>query len=254
MGRSLYIGTYLGIPVKVHWSFGLILLLIAYIIYDEGFNVQEGTALILYVFSLFFCVILHEYGHALAARRFDVGTEDIILSPIGGLARLHRIPENPRQELVIAIAGPLVNLVIALILVLVILIVGQFDISPQESMTMLVHPIGFIQMVLLLNVVLFVFNLIPAFPMDGGRILRAGLSLKLDRLKATRIASITGRLISIVFMVVGVYYSHYALIFIGLFVYIMAFKEYQYLKIKRMHEMQQAQRIDIGINPPQLEE
>ncbi|NNE25533.1 MAG: site-2 protease family protein [Saprospiraceae bacterium] len=253
MGRSLYIGTYLGIPVKVHWSFGLILLLIGYIIYDEGFNFQESAALILYVFSLFLCVILHEYGHALAARRYGVGTEDIILSPIGGLARLHRIPENPKQELVIAIAGPLVNLIIALILFLIILIVGQFELTQQESMTMLIHPIGFIQMVLLLNIVLFVFNLIPAFPMDGGRILRAGLSLKLDRLKATRIASITGRFLSVVFMVVGVYYSHYALIFIGLFVYIMAFKEYQYLKMKKMHELQQAQLIDINYSTTEEE-
>ena len=246
MGRSLYIGTYLGIPVKVHWSFGLILLLIGYIIYDEGYNPRESTSLIMYVFSLFLCVILHEYGHALAARKFGVGTEDIILSPIGGLARLHSIPENPKKELVIAIAGPLVNLIIALLLILAILLIGQVNFDQQDTMTMLVHPVGFMQMVLLLNIVLFVFNLIPAFPMDGGRILRAGLSLKMDRLKATRIASITGRLFSIAFMVIGVYYSHYALIFIGLFVYIMAFKEYQYLRLKRMHEMQRARTIELN--------
>ncbi len=236
MDRSLYIGTYAGIPVKIHWTFIIIILLIAYISYSEKLDFSESISLSLYVFCLFLCVVLHEYGHALAARKYGVQTKDIILSPIGGLARLNFIPEKPKQEFIIAIAGPMVNLLIATLILIGILLSGSYIIPDEESIAILMHPIGFLQMIFVLNLVLFFFNLIPAFPMDGGRILRALLSMRLDRLKATRIASFIGRVIAVIFIIVGATKQYYALLFIGFFVYVTAYKEYEYLKFKKKKE------------------
>ncbi|MBT8189797.1 MAG: site-2 protease family protein [Bacteroidia bacterium] len=237
MSRTLYIGTYAGIPVKIHWTFSFILLLIAYVTVSENLLLKESLVFSIYVLCLFLCVIFHEYGHALTARRYGVRTQDIMLSPIGGMARLDHIPEIPGQELKIAIAGPLVNLILAAIFFMVIQIYGNFIMPEEESLGILMHPIGFVQMLLVLNLVLFAFNLIPAFPMDGGRILRALLSYRTDRLKATYIASFIGRLLSVVFVIIGAIYQLYALLFIGLFVYVMAYREYAFLK-HRKEQMQ----------------
>lgn len=233
MNRNLYIGTYAGIPIKIHWTFSFIIVLVVYVSISENLLLKESLIFGLYVLCLFLCVVLHEYGHALTARRYGVKTRDILISPIGGLARLDHIPEVPGQELRIAIAGPLVNLILAGIFFLIILINGHFLLPEEESLAILMHPIGFIQMLLVLNLVLFAFNLIPAFPMDGGRILRAMLSYRNDRLKATYIASIVGRLLSVVFIAVGAIFQMYALFFIGLFVYVMAYREYAFLKYRK---------------------
>ena len=160
MGKSLFLGRYAGIPIYVHWTFGLLLLSLAYFCVHLGLEIQTAAWLTLYVFTLFFCVILHEYGHALMARKFGVDTRDIIISPIGGLARLERMPIVPKQELLIAIAGPLVNVAIALLLVATMSLAGI-----QLFAGLLPFPSNgteYIQLVLLLNIVLFFFNLVPA--------------------------------------------------------------------------------------------
>jgi len=222
--RSLHAGTYWDIPVKIHWTFSLLFMIILGI---GWYNGADGMALLaygLFIILMFVCVILHEYGHALAARKYGVKTLDIIISPIGGIARLQKLPEKPSQELIIAIAGPLVNLVIAVLLFLcsLLLFTGEDIVLPDESIELISTPYGFLALLFWINCVLFVFNLVPAFPMDGGRILRAFLSMKYGKVNGTKYASIVGRVLAVIFVLYGVMMSYYTLIFIGIFVYMMA--------------------------------
>lgn len=232
--KSLPLGTYADIPVKLHWSFGLIILFIAYVIVSQNLNLASSIGLLLYVFSVFLSVLLHEYGHALMARRYDIKTFDIVLTPIGGLARLTRMPTIPGREIMIAIAGPLVNLVIILLILIILFVFGIGIIAPDEEDIMLIvaNPIGFLHMVMLMNGVLFLFNLIPAFPMDGGRIFRALLSYKLTRLRATFIASLVGRAFAIGFIIFAYLNDIFSLGFIGVFIFLAAGREYNHMKMK----------------------
>jgi Zn-dependent protease len=201
MRGSFKIANLFGIPVFVHWSFWLLFLFVAYI----GKTLPSIAFHSVYVLALFVCVVLHEFGHALSARFYGVSTKDITILPIGGVARLDKMPEKPFQEFVVAIAGPAVNVVIALFLGLVIYGGSHFfetktsDISsPVESditFSNLLHTLLFS------NIGLVVFNMIPAFPMDGGRVLRALLSFRLGRSKATHIASLLGQIISVGFII-----------------------------------------------------
>jgi len=223
---SLSLGRYFQIPVFLHWSFILIVLFISYVVISEEMEALQAAAFSLYIILVFFCVVLHEYGHALMARRYGIETQDIIITPIGGLARLRGMPEEPRGELMIAIAGPLVNLVIAVLIFLLLYLMGVGIILPDaDDLTILTNPIGFLHLVLMLNFILFLFNLIPAFPMDGGRILRAFLSMKLGKRKATHIASIIGRILAVAFIILASYNGLPGLLFIGIFIFIMAGKE-----------------------------
>ena len=123
MRGSLRLFTWFGIPVHLHWSFGLIFLYAFWIGYDNNLDISGTVWLMGFFVALFGCVLLHEYGHALTARRYGVATHDIILTPIGGIARLEKMPEKPVQEFVVAIAGPLVNVAIALLLFAVSMLV-----------------------------------------------------------------------------------------------------------------------------------
>ncbi len=224
LGKTLYLGTYAKIPVFVHWTFAFMFLFALFLTVEEGFSWLSLFWYSTYIVAIFFCVILHEYGHALAARNYGVPTKDIIISPIGGVARLEGMPKKPKEELVIAIAGPLVNvaLAIAVFLLFSLLYSGSALIANLEQNA---NPIGvenFLRMMIIINVVLFLFNLFPAFPMDGGRILRALLAMRFGRLKATRIASITGQCLAVMMMAYAVWATHPTLIFIGGFVYLMA--------------------------------
>jgi Zn-dependent protease/CBS domain-containing protein len=171
----------------------------------------EGVGFILAIFG---CVVLHELGHALAARRYGIQTADITLLPIGGVARLQRIPEKPGQELVVALAGPAVNVVIVLIL----LALGFRPFIPTDEGMVLVRE-GFWARLLEINIFLVVFNLIPAFPMDGGRVLRALLALTMEYSRATRLAASIGQAIAIVFGFLGLT-GNPMLLLIALFVWI----------------------------------
>lgn len=226
--QALHIGTFAGIPVKIHWSFGFIVLLMAYIGFKDQLSAQGYLWLAVTVLSLFTCVVLHEYGHALTARRYGIKTMDILLTPIGGIARLSGMPKKPIQEFVIAIAGPLVN--VAIMLVTMMYLYFAIDANSEELLEDLIIIDSFPELMLylfFLNSILFAFNLIPAFPMDGGRILRSLLSLRMSKLKATRIASVIGRIFAVLFLGLAIYMEQITLGFIAIFVFIMAQREYK---------------------------
>ncbi len=231
--------TFAGIPLRLHWTFSFMLLLIFFLSWDEGFSPVLFTWNLLFVGSLFTCVVLHEYGHALTARRYGIATRDIILTPIGGIARLEGMPANPLHELAIAFAGPLVNLFIAALLVFPafyffptelshlksVFLTGELEVEEQLSIILRY----WLPALLFLNLVLAGFNLLPAFPMDGGRILRALLSLRWSRLRATRIASRIGQVAGLLFAFLAYQFSHPGLAFIGVFIIITATREYRSL-------------------------
>lgn len=230
-GKSWNIGTYFGIPVKIHWSFGLLLLFLFYNIVTSGLKLWEGVAYTVLMLTVFACVVLHEYGHALTAKKFGVDTVDIIVSPIGGIARMKYIPDKPMQEFFITLNGPLVNLILgSLLAVLMFLITGKFSLNLDSYN--LEDPMEFIRLLSLINFTLFFFNLIPAFPMDGGRILRSLLAVKLGKVKATRIASLVGRVFAIGFVIFGIFDQQLILSLIGLFIFMMAGREYSQTKLQ----------------------
>ena len=190
MRGSLSLGRIAGIDVFLHWTFVLLLAgaFAFYLFSGSSLGIAlAGVGLILAVFA---CVVLHEFGHALMARRYDVPTRDITLYPIGGVARLQRIPDEPKLELLIAVAGPAVNVAIAAVVFLVLVATGQ---SLEPGAGLLAPADQFLQNVLWINLVLVAFNLLPAFPMDGGRVLRALLAFRLDYARATQIAAAVGQ-------------------------------------------------------------
>lgn len=232
MKGAVKILTAFNIPVFVHWSFGLILVYILYISQSEGFNLKQTGWSLLTVLGLFVCVTMHEYGHALAARRYGVGTRDIALYPIGGVARLERLPKKPLQEFVVAIAGPLVNFAIVLLLIPYVYFFPEgFDALLEEG-GLATSALTFLPAIFVLNLVLGIFNLIPAFPMDGGRILRALLAVKLSRVNATLIAARVGQgfaLLALYFAFTSEQASPMTGL-IGAFIFMMAQQEYRFVK------------------------
>jgi len=217
MKTSLFIGRPFGIKVTVHWTF---FILIAYVVYTNlrnGSSIAEMFESVFFILTIFGCVILHELGHSLAARRYGIITRGITLLPIGGVASLTKIPEEPQKELFIAIAGPLINLAIALILFFILLL-GGFNFSLLFSFQYL-NRAAFLPALLIVNMMLFLFNLVPAFPMDGGRLLRAGLGFRFSRLQATRVAARIGQLFAIFFAIWGLFNNPF-LILIAVFVFI----------------------------------
>jgi Zn-dependent protease len=202
MGRSLRIGSVFGIGLHIHWSFLIVPFVALTSTWGSG---AEAVLLSLgLVFGLFGCVLLHELGHALMARRFGIQTRDITLLIIGGVARLERMSEHPGEEIAIAVAGPLVNVVIAAGLWLGMDLAGM---SPWASGELMEYgTVADKLMVLLLgaNIMLVLFNMIPAFPMDGGRVFRALLSIAFGRLRGTELAVAVAKVIAVVFVGVGV--------------------------------------------------
>lgn len=185
------IGRIAGTEVKVHLTFVLFLGWWALSGYQEGGPSGAVTAALL-LLALFACILLHEFGHILMARHFGVRTPDVILLPIGGVARLERIPEEPRQELLIALAGPAVTAVLALIFYLLLRLTGGNAEVDQ------LNPLApFLNQLLVTNVWLLLFNMIPAFPMDGGRVLRALLSSRMGLVRGTRVAASLGQVLAI---------------------------------------------------------
>ena len=231
--NAIQVGRYWGIPVKIHWTFAFLLVLLLFSAYTNGFNTHQTFGFVLFFLCVFLCVVLHEFGHALMAKKFKVVTRDIILSPIGGVARLESLPKNPFQELSIAIAGPAVNLIITGVLIPVLYF--GFDTGwPRIDDFKYDDPIEFFKYLAFVNLGLFVFNLVPAFPMDGGRILRSILAMNMDKIKATKIASSIGKVIAILFIIVGIFFQHLTLSLIGIFIFLMAGMEYKSLRI---HEL-----------------
>ncbi|HJO38724.1 MAG: site-2 protease family protein [Vicinamibacterales bacterium] len=219
MKWSWRIATIAGIPIYVHGTF---LVLIGFILFSGVAGGRELGAVIasaLFLLAIFFTIVLHELGHALTARRFGIRTRDITLLPIGGLARLERMPDVPRQELWVALAGPAVNLAIAagcyLALMLTLGTLPELAFDPSA---------GVVERFTVVNLSLAVFNLVPAFPMDGGRMLRALLAERLDYVRATEIAANIGQGLALLFGFVGLF-SNPFLVFIALFVWMGASSE-----------------------------
>ncbi|MEZ4708855.1 MAG: site-2 protease family protein [Caldilineaceae bacterium] len=225
MGSSLTLFRLFGIEVRVHWSFLLILAYGAFF-YSNSQLGQIGGALfgILTILLLFVCVTLHEFGHALVAQSYHVEVPHITLLPIGGVASLERIPEKPLQEFNIAVAGPLVNFAIALILLpLRLLMTGDpFWPGVDTLMRQMQEPnlAGIVTFLIVTNLTLGIFNLLPAFPMDGGRVLRALLAMTMPYVRATNIAVFVGRVMAGLLFLWGIFGGGVFLMLIAFFVYV----------------------------------
>jgi Zn-dependent protease len=215
MKWSLKLGKLLGIDVYLHFTFLLLLAFLGFIYWRATQNVETALRGVAFIVALFGCVVLHELGHALMARHYGIQTRDITLLPIGGIARLEKMPEKPMQELWVALAGPAVNAVIAAVLFAGLTATSSF--TPVEELSVTGGSLW--QRLLMLNLLLVAFNLLPAFPMDGGRVLRACLAMRLGRRRATAIAANVGQGMAILFGIFGFFYNPF-LIFIGIFVYL----------------------------------
>ena len=229
MRWSFRLLTLAGIRIEVHATF---VLMVVWFALSQG-NTHEAVLTVLELLLLFACVLLHELGHALAARRFGIPTREIILLPFGGVAKLERMPEKPAQEIIVALAGPGVNVIIATLLTAILMGMG---VSPEAIVEHGVAVVGganaagptqggILESLLVLNVMLMTFNLIPAFPMDGGRVLRATLAMAMPYARATRIASQIGQGFALLFALGGVLVRNPVMVFIALFVFMAAGEE-----------------------------
>jgi Zn-dependent protease/CBS domain-containing protein len=226
MGWSFPVGRVLGISVRLHVTFVLLLGFIGY-----GGFIQAGPSgaiwSLAWLCSIFACIVLHELGHSVVAQQLDVQVKSITLLPIGGVAALRRIPENPWHEIAITLAGPMVNAAIAAVLL------------PIAGLPVPILPHGFpvgvpelLRMLVGVNVVLFAFNFVPAFPMDGGRLLRALLALALPYQRATVIAATVGQGLAIVFVVAGLLMPQVFLLIIGVFIFLGAEGEERMVRMR----------------------
>jgi Zn-dependent protease/predicted transcriptional regulator len=219
MRWSIRIGTVAGIRIEVHVTF---LLMLAGVALFTTAGPRDALHTTLDLALLFACVVLHELGHALAARRYGIRTREIVLLPIGGVARLERMPEKPGQEMVVALAGPAVNVVLVTFFGGWLLALG----ARPDTLLERARGEGTLEFLLFANLAMIVFNMIPAFPMDGGRVLRSGLALVMPFARATRYASLVGQGFALLFAAAGVFlFKSPVLVFIALFVFVTAGEE-----------------------------
>jgi len=222
------IGTIAGIAVYMHPTFLLLLVFVGWQHWLLGHSAAAVAGGVVFMLALFGCVVLHELGHALTARRYGIRTRDITLLPIGGVARLERMPDQPVQEFWVALAGPAVNVVIAAVLYALLLATNGF--APLEHVSVVEGP--FLERLMLVNVFLVGFNLLPAFPMDGGRVVRALLATRLEYTRATQIAASLGQSMAFLFGFMGLMSGNPFLIFIALFVWVGAAQEASVVQIR----------------------
>ena len=201
MFQTVYLGKLLGIKVYIHWTFWFLAL------YVGLSNIRHGlgpaASAVGFIFAVFGCVFLHEMGHALAGKWFRIPTLDITLYPIGGVARMADFTRSPFIELVVAIAGPMVNVVIASVLFLGLSIRASLDQITPDS----IGEFGPLEQLLIANVILAVFNMLPAFPMDGGRVLRSLLAMLMPYAQATRFAARFGQIMAVLMFVTGLFWN-----------------------------------------------
>jgi stage IV sporulation protein FB len=228
MGWSVNIGSIAGTAIRIHFTFVIFLawIFLANLISGGAAAAWNSLAFLL---LLFVCVLAHEFGHIFVARAFGVPTPDVTLLPIGGVARLARIPDKPIEEFLVAIAGPLVNVAIAVVLI----VLGGASLDAQHLATMGSAKASLVDRLAEVNLFLAVFNMIPAFPMDGGRVLRALLATRLGHLRATEIAAAIGQLVAFGLGFLGLF-GNPLLIFIAVFVYLAASSESQLVAIRAM--------------------
>ncbi len=228
---GLPIFSFKGIGVFVHWTFLLLPAYIAYSGWKDGMVLTEILHEVGLVLIVFVCVLLHEFGHSLTALRYGVRTKNIVLLPIGGVASLERMPEEPRKEFWITLAGPMVNLVIALLAFGLIAITGVTE-SFSDLFLGATEWTNTLMFIFGMNVFLFLFNLVPAYPMDGGRLLRSLLSMRMPRPKATKIAGRIGQVMAVIFVMAAIYEQAPFLGLIGVFIFMAAGAEIRTLAPK----------------------
>src|SRR5438067_10423355 len=225
---SINIGTIAGTAVRIHITFLLFLGWIFLASWYSG-GPEAAWSGLAFMILLFACVLAHEFGHIFTARAFGVATPDVTLLPIGGVARLERIPETPSEELLVALAGPAVNVVIAFLLV----VLFGADLHSRNLAAMESVRISIIDRLAAVNLFLALFNMIPAFPMDGGRVLRALLAIRLRHVRATEIAASIGQVVAFGLGFLGLF-GNPLLIFIAIFVYLAASSEAQLVAMRAM--------------------
>lgn len=203
-----------GIDVYIHVTFLLLIYLVGISYWNQQGTIEAVISGVAYILVLFGCVVLHEFGHSLTARRYGIGTRSITLLPIGGIASLEKMPEDPRQEINVALAGPAVNFAIALVLYLYL----SFGHSPLTAEELSLSGGSFAYRVMVVNLFIGGFNLLPAFPMDGGRVLRAALALRMDHALATQKAARVGQFLAIGLGLLGMLYNPF-LLFIAIFIW-----------------------------------
>lgn len=248
MRGSWKVGTFFGIGVYLHFTFLLLLGFLTWLEYQASGSVLQALGTLAFFAAFFLCLVMHEYGHALTARRYGVGTKDITLLPIGGVARLEKMPDKPWQEFMVAIAGPMVNVVIAAVIIAVMSVVYSFN-AVWTAITQ-VSLLSFDNLWLnlaRLNILLVVFNMLPAFPMDGGRVVRSLMAMVMPYERATRYASVLGKGMAILFLleVFGINTiplldgtGNIILGFIAVFIWISAGSEARFVDMKaRLHDV-----------------
>jgi Zn-dependent protease/CBS domain-containing protein len=262
MSWSFRLVTIRGIPVRIHASF--VLVLVAAVVsglMNGGDWLRSSAFMLVLVLLLFACVALHELGHSLVAQRYGVQVRDITLWPIGGVARVSRMPSKPSQEFLITAAGPATNLVLALLFgALALTWIGPDQLLRMAASPRLLNRFIASQavqpLILLLainNLTLALFNLIPAFPMDGGRLLRSGLALFLPFRRATLFAALLGQALAVVMAVIGVLNGNFLLGLVGVFVFIAAWQERRQLllteSLKGVAVRRAMRPIGVRLNP-----
>lgn len=251
MFKSLNLGKLFGIDIFIHPTFWLLPLMV--LLSDSLGGRPSGEIIweLLFIFAVFGCIVLHEVGHALAARGYGIGTRHITLFPIGGVAALERMPEKPSREIAVALAGPAVNLAIAAVL-FAVLVPAVVLLAPRASANHLNPLEQFALLLIQANVFLCLFNLLPCFPMDGGRVLRAGLALRMSRLRATSIAVKVGTVVAFGLLIWGFAAREPFLVILAISVFLLGQAE---LGMVRMKETGRAVREGVlGFFTPPKEE
>lgn len=221
MSWSLKIARIAGINVYVHISFLLLVIWFSWGYYQAGQTAQAALYGAIFICTVFGIVVLHELGHALTARYYGIQTKDITLFLFGGVARLERMPDDPKKELVVALAGPAVNVVLAGVCYLFLTEIPKLE-NYQRFDEVFKNFVGDL---FYINIVLAVFNMIPAFPMDGGRVLRAILAMFMDYVRATQLAASLGQALAIGLGLYGLMIGAYMAVFVAFFVWIAASQE-----------------------------
>jgi Zn-dependent protease/predicted transcriptional regulator len=212
---SWRLGRFAGIDVRVHATFLILLAWVALAGYQAAGTAAGAVSGVIFILVVFASVVLHEYGHALTARRFGVETREITLLPIGGVAQLERMPREPKQELLVALAGPAVTVAIVIVLWIVLTATG----GPTSARALLEEDAPFLTRLMWINIWLAAFNVLPAFPMDGGRVLRAALAMRMSYGRATHIAAEVGKGFALVFGIIGLFRNPW-LVLIALFIWL----------------------------------
>jgi Zn-dependent protease len=218
-----------GIDVRIHWTFW-ILILFYLVSVSRSSGLPEGLIAVAFIMSVFVCVLLHEFGHAIAASWYGIRTKDITLLPIGGVARLERLPDRPIQEFVVALAGPAVNVVIAILLIIPV----SLRMLSGTAAPIVELGAGFFAQLMAVNVILVLFNLLPAFPMDGGRVLRSLLAMRWGHLRATQIAARLGRWMAVGFGIWALLSGNMLLLLLAVFVFIAGTAELLQAKVRSL--------------------